>query len=124
MCTLQACPLPHIQGRSKLIRALQPLRSAGPICNTKCESLALCYKLRQGARNEIEKLKLSEMTARQAVMEVAKILHKVSYAVILGAIQEFTPLLHIVEFACLCRAIVPDERPAWKAANSCDQILL
>ncbi|KAF5837486.1 20S proteasome alpha subunit G [Dunaliella salina] len=29
------------------------------------------------ARNEIEKLKLSEMTARQAVIEVAKILHRV-----------------------------------------------
>uniref|UniRef100_A0A7S3VKX5 Proteasome subunit alpha type-3 n=1 Tax=Dunaliella tertiolecta TaxID=3047 RepID=A0A7S3VKX5_DUNTE len=34
-------------------------------------------KGRQAARNEIEKLKLSEMTARQAVIEVAKILHRV-----------------------------------------------
>lgn len=31
----------------------------------------------QAARNEIEKLKLSEMTAREAVMEAAKLLHKV-----------------------------------------------
>jgi hypothetical protein len=31
----------------------------------------------QAARNEIEKLKLDELTARQAVVEVAKILHKV-----------------------------------------------
>ncbi len=31
----------------------------------------------QAARNEIEKLKLNEMTAREAVKEVAKILHKV-----------------------------------------------
>lgn len=34
-------------------------------------------KGRQAARNEIEKLKLSELTAGQAVFEVAKILHKV-----------------------------------------------
>mmetsp|Transcript_4078 Transcript_4078/g.6693 ORF Transcript_4078/g.6693 Transcript_4078/m.6693 type:complete len:250 (-) Transcript_4078:349-1098(-) len=34
-------------------------------------------KGRQSAKNEIEKLKLTEMTARQAVIEVAKILHKV-----------------------------------------------
>lgn len=34
-------------------------------------------KGRQAARNEIEKLKLNELTARQAVVEVAKILHKV-----------------------------------------------
>ncbi len=33
----------------------------------------------QGARNEIEKLKLQDMTAREAVVEVAKILHKVRY---------------------------------------------
>lgn len=33
----------------------------------------------QGARNEIEKLKLAEMTAREAVFEVAKILHKVGF---------------------------------------------
>ncbi|MEW5300233.1 MAG: hypothetical protein WDW38_003067 [Sanguina aurantia] len=34
-------------------------------------------KGRQAARNEIEKLKLSEMTCRQGVMEAVKILHKV-----------------------------------------------
>lgn len=34
-------------------------------------------KGRQAARNEIEKLKLTEMTARQGVMEAVKILHKV-----------------------------------------------
>uniref|UniRef100_A0A7S0WL28 Proteasome subunit alpha type-3 n=1 Tax=Chlamydomonas leiostraca TaxID=1034604 RepID=A0A7S0WL28_9CHLO len=34
-------------------------------------------KGRQAARNEIEKLNLKDMTARQAVTEVAKILHKV-----------------------------------------------
>ncbi|KAJ9515580.1 hypothetical protein QJQ45_021719 [Haematococcus lacustris] len=34
-------------------------------------------KGRQAARNEIEKLKLEEMSAREAVKEVAKILHKV-----------------------------------------------
>mmetsp|Transcript_36135 Transcript_36135/g.80415 ORF Transcript_36135/g.80415 Transcript_36135/m.80415 type:complete len:250 (-) Transcript_36135:623-1372(-) len=34
-------------------------------------------KGRQAARNEIEKLKLGEMTCREAVMEVVKILHKV-----------------------------------------------
>lgn len=34
-------------------------------------------KGRQAARNEIEKLKLSEMTCRQAVAEAAKILHRV-----------------------------------------------
>jgi hypothetical protein len=34
-------------------------------------------KGRQAAKNEIEKLKLSEMTCRQAVMEAARVLHKV-----------------------------------------------
>jgi 20S proteasome subunit alpha 7 len=34
-------------------------------------------KGRQGAKNEIEKLKLSELTCREAVVEVAKILHRV-----------------------------------------------
>jgi hypothetical protein len=34
-------------------------------------------KARQAAKNEIEKLKLSEMTCKQAVMEAARILHKV-----------------------------------------------
>ncbi len=35
-------------------------------------------KARQAAKNEIEKLKLTEMTCKQAVMEAARILHKVS----------------------------------------------
>ena len=34
-------------------------------------------KGRQAARNEIEKLKLSEMTCRQGVVEAAKIIHRV-----------------------------------------------
>lgn len=34
-------------------------------------------KARQAAKNEIEKLKLSEMTCREAVIEAVKILHKV-----------------------------------------------
>jgi 20S proteasome subunit alpha 7 len=46
-------------------------------CEGECVKQSRGTHLLQAARNEIEKLKLNELTARQAVIEVAKILYKV-----------------------------------------------
>jgi hypothetical protein len=70
---LRCLPLPRAAAQERVLTLLpRPRRHAAQ----RYYGTAV-GKGRQAAKNEIEKLKLGEMSCRQAVMEAARILHKV-----------------------------------------------